>query len=210
MALIVLSVLALRVESRVALGDRGLKNGHLLWRRNLGLFTVLADLDEGGHVLGTELSGVVRDAIRCGGRDHLSLGLITSSLVRAAGNGVLVVVRNGVGLFTDASGRRRAVHGTIGASASLSLAVDADGAVGASADGEVCGISVNLERVEALAALKAEALGLSERRLVVVERLTLHDNVLAEVLIAVHASGEHDPSSTGQVVTHSMSLICTL
>merc|ERR1711988_948344 len=140
MALVFFSLLALGIESRVALGDRGLQDRHLLGRRNgLLLLTLIlgADLNEGRDVLDTELSGVIRDAIRSGGRDLLGHGLIASSLIRAAGNGVLVVVRNAVGLVTDAAGRGGSVHGAIGTIARGSLAVDTDGAVSSSAKRKV-------------------------------------------------------------------------
>merc|ERR1719327_2118128 len=132
-------------------------------------------------VLVTELSRIVGAAIRSGTRHLLGLGLIAGSLVRAASRLVLVVVRNGIGLFTDAAGRGGAVHGTIGAGAGLALAVDADGAVGASAEGKVARGGGDIEGVHG----RRERI-LSQRLLVVVVRLALHDDVLAEILVTVH------------------------
>merc|ERR1712146_743405 len=94
-----LLLLVLRVESGVALGDRGLEDGDLLGRRNLFNFffslAVLVGLNEGRKaaavilvvvgVLVTELGRIVGAAIRRGTRDDLGLLLITSGLVRAAG-----------------------------------------------------------------------------------------------------------------------------
>ena len=193
-------LLILRVEGGVALGDRSVKDGDLLGRRHflfLGFaLTVLAGLNEGREagaiefvvvgILVTELSRVVGAAIRRGTRDNLGLLLITSSLVRAAGGLVLVVVRNGSGLLTDAAGRGGAVHGTIGAGADLAPAVDADGAVGASADRKIIGVSGDIKGVH------VSGKRILSKLLVVVVRLTLHDDVLAEILVTVHASSELD------------------
>ena len=194
-------LLILRVEGGVALGDRSVKDGDLLGRRHFLLnglaLTVLAGLNEGREagaivfvvvgVLVTELSRVVGAAIRRRTRDNLGLRLITSSLVRAASGLVLVVVRNGSGLLTDAAGRGGAVHGTIGAGADLAPAVDADRAVGSSAERKIVGVSGDIKGVHVRGKRIA---GLNERSLVVVVRLALHDDVLAEILITVHAGGE--------------------
>ena len=183
----------------MALGNGSIQNRDLLGLGDIFLFDIAIFLPDHHRqeinatavilvvvgVLVTELSRIVGATIRRGTRNNLGVLLITSSLVRAASGLVLIVVRDGVRLVTDAARRGRAVHGTIGASAIVALAVDADGAVSASAErqisrgsGDVKGVHVRGKRI------------LSQ--LVVVVRLTLHDDVLVEILVTVHASSELD------------------
>ena len=124
-----------------------------------------------------EVGGVLAD-VRSRGGDLVGRGLITGSLVRSAGNGVSVVVRDSGGLGSDAAGGSRTVHGAVSASAGSSLAVDADGTVGTGALGELTSSSGDLER-SPLGEVLAELVG-----------VTLHLNGLTEVLITVHAGGE--------------------
>ena len=144
-------------------------------------------------VLGTELSGVVGVAIRGEARHLLSVGLIASRLEGAASDGVLVVVPDIIGLLTDAARRGRAVHRTVGAGADLALAIDADGAVGSSAEGKVSGRGgdVNGVVLDSLVELVGVDI-LSKGLLAEVEGLALHADVVAEILVAVHAGGELD------------------
>ena len=123
--------------------------------------------------------------VSSGSWNHISLGDITGGLVWSTSSRVLVVVRDGGDLLLLAAGAGRAVHGTIGTGALGSSAVHENGTVVSSASGEVSEGSGDLERVPL-------SHGLGE-----VEGLSFHLDVLTEIFIAVHSSGEE------LVVTHA-------
>jgi hypothetical protein len=188
----------LSMESGVSSCNRGLQNLDFLGCDGLGNGGLdLSFLSVFGGTLGSTsyLGNLFRRLLGCwvilkldverllsgvgsGSWDNISLGNITSSLVRSTSLRVLIVVGNGGNLFLLASGGGRAVHRTISARAVLSLAVNENGSVVSSARWEVGERSGNLKRVPL-------SHGLSE-----MERFTLHLDVLTEILITVHTSSK--------------------
>jgi hypothetical protein len=187
------------MESGVRSGNRGLQNINFLRSNCLGssglgfgLGGVLSSTLGGTSFLSNLLGGLLGldgviskldverllTGISSRSGDNIGLGDITSGLVRSASGRVLIVVGDSSNLFLLTSRASRAVHGSISTSALGSLAVNKDWAVGASASREVSERSGNLKRVPL-------SHGLSE-----MEGLSLHLDVLTEILITVHASGE--------------------
>jgi len=114
-------------------GNRGLQNTDFLrsnglgnGRLGLGLFSVssstLGSTGFLGNLFGRLLwCGIILkldverllSGIGSGSWDNISLGDVTSSLVRSSGGRILIVVRNGGNLLLFTSGGSGAVHGTI-------------------------------------------------------------------------------------------------
>ena len=168
------------VVGGVGLSPWGLENGHFLGLiRDWGFLNLDEGLGGGPGSGGGGLGG--------------GWGDVTGGLVWSSGSWVGVVVWHGLWLLLGAWGSSWTIHGAVSSAANLSGAVNTIRSVVSVAGWEWAG------------RLNDNWGPLGHALLVVVEWLTLHDDILTEVLITVHAGGEEllvwwgagDTSNTG-------------